>query len=216
MTGGAKPAAPPGVRAGATLPARIQARLRSTYAIEEAPPVDAFIVEASAASRETVRVREADGELEVEVALPRSALVSPRPTLDEVCQVVEGVSHFVYLAERARRELPTTQLELEIQAELDKYVVLVLGDLAGGGAARFDASRSRAMRARLFERVIYFHAAGTEHGERYRVANDVAARVAHGIERDLVRCGRADGARAFLRRFYSAGQREKMELSRAA
>lgn len=199
-----------------TLPARIQARLHRTYAIEEAPSVDAFIVEIEGASRETVRVREGDGELEVEVALPRSALSNPRPTLDELCQVVEGVSHFLYLAERARRELPATQLELEIQAEVDKYVVLVLGDVLHAESAGFDAERSRAMRARLFERVMFVHAAGTENGERYRVANDAGARVAHGIERGLVRSGRADAARSFLRRFYSAGQREKIELVRAA
>jgi len=196
-----------------TLPARIQARLHRTYAIEEAPPVDAFIVEAEGSARETVRVREGEGELEVEVALPRSVLLSPRPTLDELCQVVEGVSHFLYLAERARRELPVTQLELEIQAEVDKYVVLVLGGVLSGEAG-FDASRSRAMRARLFEDVVFVHAEGTERGERYRVANDVAARVAHGIERSIVRSGRGEGARDFLRRFYSAGQREKLELSR--
>ncbi len=204
------------MRGPATLPSRIQARLQRTYATEEAPPVDAFIVEAEGPARETVRVREGDGELEVEVALPRSALLSQRPTLDELCQVVEGVSHFLYLAERARRELPTTQLELEIQAEVDKYVVLVLGDVLHGGKAGLDAARSRSMRARLFERVVFFHAEGTEHGDRYRVANDVAARVACGLERGLVRAGRTDAVRDFLRRFYAAGQREKMELARAA
>jgi hypothetical protein len=204
------------VKAARTLPARIQARLHRAYAIEEAPLVDAFIVETEGPHRETVRVREGDGELEVSVALPRSALLSPRPTLDELCQVVEGVSHFLYLAERARRELPTTQLELEIQAEVDKYVVLVLGELLLTDGAGFDEARSRQMRARLFDRVVFFHAEGTEHGERYRVANDLGARVARGIERELLRSGRAEGARAFLRRFYSAGQREKMELSRAA
>jgi hypothetical protein len=204
-----------------TLAARIQARLHRAYAIEEAPPVDAFIVAIEGEAREAVRVREGDGELEVEVALPRAALASPRPTLDELCQVVEGVSHFLYLAERARRELPATQLELEIQAEVDKYVILVVGEtLHRAGptdeAARFDPGRSRAMRARLFERVIFLHGEGTEHGERYRVANDVAARVAHGIERAIVRRGGADAARLFLRRFYAAGQREKLELARAS
>jgi hypothetical protein len=72
------------------------------------------------------------------------------------------------------------------------------------------------MRARLFDRVVFLHAAGTEPGDRYRVANDVAARVAHGIERELLRFGRTDATRAFLRRFYAAGQREKIELVRAA
>lgn len=201
---------------GPTLAARIQARLHRTYAIEQAPPVDEFIVPTEGPDRETVRVYQGDGELEVEVALPKSALCRPKPTLDELCQIVEGVSHFLYLAERARRELPATQLELEIQAEVDKYVVLVLGPVLRPASSPLDEHRSRSMRARLFERVIFLHDEGTERGERYRVANDVAAKVARGLERTIVRGGCVEEAQAFLRRFYSAGQREKIELSKAA
>ncbi len=41
------------------------------------------------------------------LCLPRAALDGARPMrFDEKCQVIEGVSHFLYLAERARRELP--------------------------------------------------------------------------------------------------------------
>lgn len=199
-----------------TLASRIQARLHKTYAIPEAPPVDAFIVETQGDARETVHVREGQDEIEVQVTLPRNALISPRPSLDELCQVVEGVSHFLFLAERARRELPTTQLELEIQAEVDKYVVLVLGNVLHREGATFDTARSRAMRARLYENVVYIFDAGTERGDRYRVANDVAARVAHGIEKAVLRTGRGEDSRRFLRRFYAAGLREKLELARAA
>ncbi|NDE14720.1 hypothetical protein EBZ80_07305 [bacterium] len=38
--------------------------------------------------------------------------------------VIEEVSHFQLLAQRASRDLPVTQLELEWQAEVDKLVVL--------------------------------------------------------------------------------------------
>ena len=37
--------------------------------------------------------------------------------------LVEGVSHFVYLIWRATRKEPVTQLELELQAEIDKFVL---------------------------------------------------------------------------------------------
>ena len=78
----------------------------------------------SPGDREAVRVRDsADGVVEIEVLAPS---VSEESDLDSVCQLIEGVSHFVYVADRARRNLPATQLELELQAEIDKYVLLVL------------------------------------------------------------------------------------------
>ncbi|OGP14526.1 MAG: hypothetical protein A3I75_00780 [Deltaproteobacteria bacterium RIFCSPLOWO2_02_FULL_50_16] len=40
--------------------------------------------------------------------------------------VVEGVSHFVYLYQRALIRRPATELELEIQAEVDKYLLCLL------------------------------------------------------------------------------------------
>jgi len=43
--------------------------------------------------------------------------------LPALASVVEGVSHFLLLIERARREEPVTMLELEAQAEVDKYLV---------------------------------------------------------------------------------------------
>jgi hypothetical protein len=196
-----------------TLPARIQARLAGYYGIEDAPSVDDFIEPADDA-RESLLVREEGFALEVSVRLPRAVVEDPRAaSFDELCQVVEGVSHFLYLAERARRELPTTQLELELQAEVDKYVLFAHG---GDGPRRFHPARGARLRARLFERVRYLHAADTETGARYRMANDLAARFAGWLEASFARHGRFDQMRAALRRFYGAGQAEKIGLARAA
>ena len=129
-----------------TLPGRIQARLTRYYGIEDAPAVDDFVEPADGA-REALLVREADGELHLSVRLPRALAEGGRPaSFDEACQVVEGVSHFVYLAERARRELPATQLELELQAEIDKYLVFA------HGARPFCPRRAARLRERLFDR----------------------------------------------------------------
>jgi hypothetical protein len=197
------------------LPARIQARLARWYGAHDAPSVDAFIQATDGdAERETLLVRERDGELEVLLRLPRVVVESAdgrkAPSFDEVCQAVEGVSHFLYLAERARRELPTTQLELELQAEVDKYLVF------SGAESGLDPGRAARVREQLFGRVRYLHEAETEEGTRYRIANDLAARFARRLEAMFARDGRVEPMRAALRRFWGAGQTEKIGLAQAA
>ena len=59
----------------------------------------------------------------------------------------------------------------------------------------------------LYERVRFLHAAGTELGDRYRTANHLAAR----FVRRLMSCGPL-AAHTTLRRFYRAGQAEKIRL----
>jgi hypothetical protein len=197
----------------AGLPARIQARLSRWYGIEDAPAVDPFI-EPVDAGRETLFLRDQGGELEILLHLPRTAVArgagDPGPSFDDLCQVIEGVSHFLYLAERARRELPATQLELELQAEVDKYVLLCHDP---GG---FHPGRAARVRARLFEAVTYVHAPDTERGARYRMANDLAARFSRRLEALFTRHRRPEPVRAVLRRFYGAGQTEKIGLAQAA
>jgi hypothetical protein len=158
--------------------------------------------------REAVRVRDAaDGAVEIEVLAPA---LGASPNLDVVCQLVEGVSHFVYVADRARRNLPATQLELELQAEIDKYAWLVLR------RERFDAAAARALHARLFEHVRFAHAAGTEEGDRYRLANGLAARLVRRLEVFYAEKGRLGDLRDALARFYAMGQEEKIRFARAA
>jgi hypothetical protein len=197
------------------LPARIQAALCRTYGIDDAPAVDDFIRPCDGEiEREVVLVRENEDGVEVAVHLPPAAL-DGRATLgfDEVCQVIEGVSHFVFLVERARRELPLTQLELELQAEVDKYVVFV-HDLQD--VRRFEPRRAARVRAKLFEAVSYVDPPGTEKGDRYRLANDLAARFAGMLDERFARRGRFEQLMHALRKFYAAGQYEKINLACAA
>ncbi|MFO0761583.1 MAG: hypothetical protein U0359_34390 [Byssovorax sp.] len=199
---------------GRSLPARIQARLCQYYGIDDTPAVDPFI-EASDEAREALVIHDQGGEIAISLRLPRAAIkASARPSFDLVCQVIEGVSHFLYVAERARRELPATELELELQAEVDKYLLLAHGPAEA--PRRFEPRRTALLRERLFERITYLHPAGTERGDRYRMANDLAARFARSLERRFARHGRFDQMRAALRRFYGASQAEKIGLAQAA
>ena len=196
---------------GKTLAQAVQERLARFYHLDDVPPVEAFAVRAGPGGREEVLVREVDDAVEIAVVLPDEAFGpanAPVP-VDGMCQVVEGVSHFVYLVERIRTGLPATQLELELQAEVDKFVVL-------GLPAIEEEDRGRAMHARLYERVSFIHPKGTEAGERYRLANELAARLCARIGPHHPRTPTFARARAILRRFHRLGQSEKIRLASAA
>ena len=53
----------------------------------------------------------------------------------DFCTALEGVSHFVYLTWNASRERGVSLLELEMQAEVDKYVTMafLIGEQASTG-----------------------------------------------------------------------------------
>lgn len=150
-----------------------------------------------AGERESLLLRQSEGELEMALVVPEMG----ENDHDAWLQWAEGVSHFVYVANRVRQELPATQLELELQAEVDKFVLLVLEQLP------YDREEALTVHSRLYERVRFLHEPGTELGERYRTANDLAARFVRRL------LGRGDAAtHATLRRFYRAGQAEKIRL----
>ena len=205
-------------RLAVTFPARIQARLTDYYALDDAPRIDDFVRATDGVTREALSVCELPDGIELSLHLPRKAIEQEEGgSLDGLCQVVEGVSHFLFLAERARRELRTTQLELELQAEVDKYVMLAIhGSQGEPGLHPSWASRAAELRERLFGRIHYLHPKGTERGDRYRMANDLAARFVQRLEVTLAYRGRFDQLRQALRQFYVAGQREKIELALAA
>jgi hypothetical protein len=152
-------------------------------------------------ARESLLLRESEGSVELALVVPSSA----ESGNDGWLQLAEGVSHFVYVANRARQELSSTQLELELQAEVDKFVLLVLERVP------YDRGEAIEVHSRLYEDVRFLHAAGTELGDRYRTANDLAAR----FVRRLMGFG-PQATHTALRRFYRAGQADKIRLVAAA
>jgi hypothetical protein len=191
-----------------SLAARVQAGLERMYQLDRIADVVDYVRSSDEGERESLLVRQADdGAVEVSLRLP---LLEGEASLDAVCQIIEGVSHFVYVVERARVDREATQLELELQAEVDKWVVFAASMRA------FDAARSAALRARLYERVAFAHDEDTEAGERYRIANNIAHRFVRGLERRYVESARFGEMRSELRRFFRVSQEEKLRLGRAA
>lgn len=184
------------------IPARVQLALERFYEIQRVADVTDYVRPAPA-GREQLLVREApDGAVEMRLELPPF-----KNDLDGVCQVIEGVSHFVYVAMRAAEGRASTALELEIQAEVDKYVVL------SGDIESLDVERSSLLRERLYEHNAFLHGKESELGERYRVANQTASRFIRKLERAHIAGRRFGELRRELHQFFRCGQEEKLRLA---
>lgn len=123
--------------------------------------------------------------------------------LQDFWTAVEGVSHFNYLVFNAVADREVTLLELELQAEVDKFVSTVL--LAREQGRRAIASRLHHL---LFERMSLDAELEGEERERYRLANDYAGRYCRRIGARLHDAG--EEIMAELRRFYRFSQRQKI------
>lgn len=120
---------------------------------------------------------------------------------------LEGVSHFVYLAWNAGHDKPVSLLELEMQAEIDKYVAsywLMRQQLP----SHFPAE----LRRILFERTRVDPRLAGQRTDLYRNASAYAERFCRRIEHSLERArGRSDaGVIAELRRFYRLNHARKL------
>jgi hypothetical protein len=204
----------------------LQDELEAIYGVR-APRVAEYLVSLEQArealgetrSPETLLVREIGGEVEVGLFIAahvvegalradadhrRPRLVA-RAALNHVTCAAEGVSHFVYLATRAAAGRPVSLLELEVQAEVDKFALLVL-HLWRRGLRRL----SGALRRRLFERVAYHAHLAPDERERYVAANRLAAGYARWLELRFVAGADVDGLLRELRRSYRLGGGEKL------
>lgn len=210
------PAPMPGRAAQLSVLARIQLGLEALYRVDTQLSIDAFLIDAATrdattrsaarAPREELLIREAEGELGLALFVDAAAIATlerhdPAHGLSDrnftdFCLAVEGVSHFVYVAVCATADRSVSPLELELQAEVDKYAccALIAADVPD-------------LRRRLYADVRF--ADGLDGGERarYETANSEAGRYAHVLERRFVTPARTLDLLAELRGFY------RMDLS---
>lgn len=203
----------------------LQGLLESLYGLRVAADVRDFLV----TDTETVRALEGEGGRDVEekllvrqegpdlsLALYLDAgllerLASRDPTrrlssrnFADFCTVIEGISHFNYVAWNAAANRCVTLLELEMQAEVDKYVT----------ARTLVASQSPAAAVDVFARLfgeLRFHAdLDAEELDRYRQASRFAGSYCRSLEARFDGAGLARGMVRELRAFYRLPQPGKL------
>lgn len=127
----------------------------------------------------------------------------------DFCAAVEGVSHFLFLGHRAQHDLSLSALEMEVQAEVDKFVTSFM--------YRYQETSSCKCAEEVFEtlftRVRFRENLADHEAERYRIASDVAGRFCqHLCERYLVKPN-WHGLFQDLRHFYRRGWTSKYTAS---
>jgi hypothetical protein len=198
-----------------------QRRLEALYAIEPQPPVVDFLIPEDQARNypgggsRTLVVQEGE-DVSVGVLLEPAVAqalrdADPRVQLDQsnlqaFCVVTEEVSHFLYLLFCARFARSVTQLELELQGEVDKYLcaAFVL-------SLQNEGTVSATLHERLFRRYRLAAHVDAEQAERYRAASRLADRYCGWLERRFLRGSRLHDLARESRRFYRLGQRQKLE-----
>lgn len=124
--------------------------------------------------------------------------------LNAYCVALEGISHFLYLAWRAGHQRSVTQLELELQAEIDKYLFTSLLFLRQYNHDRIDPHEL------LFEQVSFHSDLNAVENSRYLTANRYAAKYCTALKPGLRPEGMTPSLTNELRRFYRLPLRDKL------
>ncbi len=128
---------------------------------------------------------------------------SNKDDLHDFWIALEGVSHFLYLAWNANYDRPVSQLELELQAEVDKFVsaTAVLG-------LEKNKAFMQEIWSLLFSQPKFNENLEKEHLARYVKANEYASKYCLNLismNNKTTKCLHNE-----LRRFYRFNQREKL------
>lgn len=170
---------------------RVQDHLEAIYGFTCEARAEVFVVDTEAAARlggtgradEELLVHEAGDALELALYLSPALLDRLKPyeagplgyVLDSdlagYCQLAEGVSHFLYVAHTAAHGRTVSLLELEAQAEVDKFAVCLLHRWGEGVGAW-----ARELLQRLFDRVSYRKQLSAQERWRYEEANRLSRR----------------------------------------
>jgi hypothetical protein len=199
---------------------QLQQLLQSLHGVS-AQPVGGFLIDNAARERlaphaspqEALLVLESGDALHVALFLDESVLAQlsrgagepwTRARLSGFCAAAEGVSHFLYLAQRAGRGGQVSQLELEAQGELDKYLAVLLQLWATGRR-----QASPVLRRQLFENSVLRPGLAPQERDRYRLASALAAACARALEARFVVEGRLEALLREVRRLYRLSGGEK-------
>jgi len=203
----------------------LQSLLSEVYALDLEYEVEDFVTsDAKLASAldgggrqldEKLLIAESGGEAEVSLYLEQNLLQrlersDPLTRLDadnleDFWTAFEGVSHFTYYAWNAQVEKSVTLLEMELQAEVDKFVATTLLLLRQG------QRQPRGLHHWLFELPRLDERLDGEELDRYRRANRYAGKYCRRLAPAIAGAATDEALKSELRRFYRFSQASKID-----
>lgn len=221
------PAATAARAARLSILARLQRGLEALYRVDTNLDVESFLIDererretgVARTPREQLVLRQCgEDELHIGLFLDDRAVLNleandparglDHTNFDDFCLVVEGVSHFIYVALAAAGDRRVSALELELQAEVDKFACCLL--LSG-------PADPRSLSRRLYDQISFADDLDHDEADRYRVANLEARRYAEALSRRFLARDRWPDLLAELRQFYRLGLGAKLgHIARSA
>lgn len=126
--------------------------------------------------------------------------------LVDFCTALEGVSHFLYLTWNVGLSREVRPLELEMQAEVDKFIAIAM--LL---SRQYQGRIPTRLRHWLFEQCHFDEALAAPEAQRYREANRYAAKYCYQLEQRYLRTEAPAGSLIEdLRVFYRLGLQDKI------
>jgi hypothetical protein len=202
-----------------------QTLLADIYQLDVAYDVDDFVITDPAIAQmldfggrsadEKLLISEQDGHAEVSLYL--EAGVVERLTEQDPCSrldarnladfwtALEGVSHFAYYAWNAALEKPVRLLEMELQAEVDKFIATAV--LLGRQGERLPP----ALHQWLFDLPRFDRQLSADELDRYRLANRYAGKYCLKLAPRLADGTLDEAVRQELMRFYRLSQPNKIQ-----
>jgi hypothetical protein len=202
---------------------RVQDHLEAIYGLQCAMRADDFLVGPEVAKAlgasgrsEELLISESDGSLEIALYICPDVLKrfepyhsAPAPLfldglLGSYCLIAEGVSHFVYLVHTAELGRRVSLLELEAQAEVDKFATGILYGWSDG------VEWARAFYRKLFDNIVLVDDLSDPEVWRYGEANRLAKTYCRRLL-PHVTARRMEGLLSELRYSYRLGAEAKLQ-----
>ena len=164
---------------------------------------------------ETLYVQETEDNLDVSLFIDKEVIefLINRSSVDNwdfnaikgYLFALEGVSHFQYLIWNAERKKSVTLFELELQAEVDKYVLASIMI-----AKQRDGCIPKDLYGYLFDAVSFRTELTPQVASRYRDANHYAAKYCRALKSEFPWQHNQQDFLTEIRRFYRLPQNEKV------
>ena len=209
----------------------LQQRLEDIYAIQTSYPVEAFVttnreladtLENNPAARclpEKLLIRTTADGIDLSLYLDKTIVDQlsvcditsngHEDHMETFCTAVEGISHFVYLLWRAQQGYSVSLLELELQAEVDKYIMAV------AILAQHDQGKVPLhLHAQLFDHCYFDPQLNSAELQRYQQANVFARDYCLTLHNTLMKHGDSYTVTREIRRFYRLWHTQKLQYIR--